>query len=105
MNVWGIFNLFEWMGITGRLKIEKIGKIEGNVASVTSDLTPYGGYIENTGSSNQILGVGANFIIPSSKLPGNNVITIEYELPIKQDVNGIQMTQENNLMIGWQYAF
>ena len=105
LNVWGIFNLFEWMGITGRLKIEEIGKIEGNVTDMTSDLTPYGGYIENTGSSNQILGVGANFIIPSSKLPGNNVITIEYELPIKQDVNGIQMTQENNLMIGWQYAF
>ena len=62
-------------------------------------------YIENTGSSNQILGVGANFIIPSTKLPGNNVITIEYELPVKQDVNGIQLNQENNLMFGWQYAF
>jgi len=35
----------------------------------------------------------------------SGLITIEYELPIKQDVNGIQMTQENNLMIGWQYAF
>ena len=72
---------------------------------MTADLTPYGNYIENTGSSNQILGVGANFILPSGNLSGTNLIAIEYELPIKQEVNGIQMAMENNLMVSWQYVF
>ena len=105
INIWGVFNLFPWFGITGSLKIQEIGNISANDLNMTADLTPYGGYIENTGSSNQILGIGANFILPSGNISGTNMIAVEYELPIKQEVNGIQMAMENNLMVSWQYVF
>ena len=105
MNIWGVFSLFPWLGITGRFKIEEVGKTSGSSPRMTVDLTPYGGYFDNTGSSNQILAIGASFILPKGNLDGENIITLEYELPIKQDLNGIQMNMENNMILNWKYEF
>lgn len=55
---------------------------------------------DNYGGTRVDVGMGVNFV-----LPGHHRLALEYEVPIHQDVNGVQMKMQSMLTLGYQYAF
>jgi hypothetical protein len=50
------------------------------------------------------VGLGANLYIRSGALKGHR-LALEYLVPVKQDLDGIQMETDATLIAGWQLAF
>ena len=100
-NMWYGYKLAENFSLSGAWKFQYIDGISGidseliTTMAQAADTDNYGGTWSN-------LSFGANLYLPNGILSGVK-IGAEYEIPIQQSVNGIQMAREKNIWLGIQY--
>lgn len=99
---WTAYRVLPWLSGSLRLTYEHREDIEGIDDEIrapvqTADPDNYGGDWVN-------LGLGLNLVGRHGAVAGHR-LALEYELPLLQDVNGIQMEMRGMLTLGYQYAF
>ncbi len=102
---WISKNFTDWL--SGSIKLDATHKedingqdqgISGLVGvTPTADPNNYGGQTIN-------LGLGINLYNPDGALKGHR-LALEYTKPIYENLNGVQMSTDNVIWLGWQYAF
>ena len=99
LDNWLAVKLVDWLSVSGRVEGLIIDKISGAnpdlnpMMSLTADTVNSGGTFVNGG-------IGLN-----SYLFDSLQVAVEYELPLHQDLNGIQLKQQNAIMLGATYGF
>lgn len=99
---WASYRVLPWLSGSLRLSYEHREEMEGMDERImapvqTADPDNYGGDWVN-------LGIGLNLVGQGDAVGGHR-LALEYELPLYQDVNGIQMEMQGMLTLGYQYAF
>lgn len=102
-NNWMAIKTTEWLSFSTRLEAEYMDKINGanpnlNPMMVTTADT------NNSGGTYFNLGLGFNIYVPKGKFKDLR-FAFEYEIPVSQNLNGIQLENKNSFMLGLQYAF
>lgn len=104
---WGAIKATEAISFSTSLSYMKQADITGtdpeHAPFVTNNLMPLFN-IQNSGRSQLDLGLGANYVFAEGALK-NLRFGAEFQLPIAQEVNGIQMKNEYMATFGVQYAF
>ena len=98
LSGWGSYRFANWVSGSLRLSFRDEDSIDGfdeRIAAPVQTANP-----DNYGGERIDLGVGFNFITPEG-----HRIALEYETPIMQDLNGVQMEMQSMLTLGYQYAF
>jgi hypothetical protein len=102
---WIAYEFFKWMSCSVRMDAAITDKIYGydpNIALLmnndpSSNTINYGGK-----SANAFIGI--NMYTPQGRLKGNR-LSVEYGLPVYQNLNGIQLSQHGTLYAGWSISF
>lgn len=102
VSMWGGYEFIDWISTSARISYQYEQNIDGKDTFITAPVTTanpdnYGGEIVN-------LSFGVNLIGQSGAIRGHRV-AMEYQVPIYQDVNGVQMEMKSMLTVGYQYAF
>lgn len=102
-NNWLAIKATESISFSTRLELDHINQIKGenpelNPMMVTTADT------DNSGGTQLNLGLGFNTYIPDGKLKDFR-FSFEYELPLYQSLNGIQLETKSVFVFGLQYAF
>jgi len=107
LTLWSAYRLNNWLSTSLRATGKVQGKIEGSDAAyngpVMMSMVPTV-FPENFGGSYVFIGGGINFFVPNGALKDVR-LGIELELPVVQDLNGVQMETDYLLTTGLQYAF
>jgi hypothetical protein len=102
-NVWAGYKWFPWMSISIRVESNTVGAISGKDPSLYEVLEPdanplcYGGQTVNSF-------IGINFYTSKGCLR-NNKLSIEYGIPVYQNLNGPQLALKSTLYAGWLISF
>ncbi|GFS26122.1 alpha amylase, catalytic subdomain protein [Elysia marginata] len=114
LSSWMAFKASDWVSVSAVLQYQLQSKTEGSDPIIKEqnnkmfekagkrhmmpgfESTFLGGSILNTG-------LGVNLYVPKGILKGIR-LGVQYSLPIHQDVNGIQMSIQNNFTLGLQYS-
>lgn len=99
LDNWLVVKATEWLSISGRLE----GLIVDKISGANPDLNPMMATTADTANSGGTFvngGLGFNVYV----LDGMQLGT-EYEVPLYQDVNGIQLKQQHTFTIGLLYSF
>ena len=100
---WSAWKLCDWASVSGRLKAEHIGRIDGDDDRVTARMAPPQDPA-NTGGDFVEAGLGLNLVAAEGVLLGHR-LALEWMLPLHQDVNGVQLKREQMITVGWQKAW
>lgn len=104
---WGAIKASEAISFSTSLSFMKLGDITGvdpeHAMFVVANLAPLFN-TNNSGRTQLDLGLGSNYLVTSGALK-NLRLAVEFQLPIVQEVNGIQMKNEFMATFGVQYAF
>lgn len=100
---WGAVKLSEKWSVAASLKYLNQGEIKGKYAALDPMMMPMFN-TSNSGGNQWSLGFSTNFYIPQGTFK-NFRIGASYEMPIYQNVSGIQMVESNVLTLGIQYSF
>lgn len=98
LSAWGGYRLADWVGGSLRISYRDEGEIDGRdelIGAPVQTANP-----DNYGGERIDLGLGFNFVTHSG-----HRFAFEYEVPIQQDLNGVQMEMQSMLTLGYQYAF
>jgi len=98
-SVWTTQALTPWLGFTARLTETVRHRITGNIPSVNDPQGPMD-YPQNQGGQYRDLGVG--FTV---RLPANNQLSVEWEQPLQDSPNGIQLARQGQWSLAWQTGF
>jgi hypothetical protein len=104
-NAWVSYRFCKWMSSSIRLEEKFMGQMNGYDPAISllaandpsANAANYGGLTTSTY-------FGLNFYKPSMPLRGNRLL-LEYGVPLYQNLNGIQMSCNSTLWLGWQYNF
>ena len=106
VTAWGSYKISKALSASVRASAYNQGQIEGADSAydmaVANSMVPTV-FPENFGGSWLYLGGGLNFYIPTGTLR-NLRIGAEYEYPVVQDLNGVQMKASHKFTIGIQYS-
>jgi len=102
LSGWGSYRFADGFSGSLRLTYRDQDSIDGRDTRIgapvqTADPDNYGG-------EHLHLGIGFNLAGQSGAIRGHR-LAFEYELPLIQDVNGVQMEMKSMLTLGYQYAF
>jgi hypothetical protein len=102
---WLAYRWNNWLSNSIRFDATATGAISG----YDKEVAPYRtsdpmADVKNSGARRAAALAGLNVLIPKGVLKGNS-FSVEYGLPVYQDVNGIQMRTTQYLYAGWQYSF
>ena len=103
LNAWVAHKWLPWISTSARAEGNFIGAIVGQdnqlVQVMEPDANPkcYGGRFVNAY-------VGLNFYLTKGWLK-NNKLSVEFGMPVYQNVNGIQLAQKSTLSAGWLISF
>lgn len=95
---WGNYGFSDAISATGRLTYSKTQEIIGEDENLTAPVTTANP--ANYGGTFVSVAVGLNTVIAKK-----HRVALEYQVPITQDVNGVQMEMDNMLTLGYQQAF
>ncbi|MBV1888365.1 MAG: transporter [Urechidicola sp.] len=99
LDNWLAIKVLDWMSVSGRLE----GVIVDGISGANPDLNPMMATTSDTANSGGTYingGLGLN-----TYLHNDLQIGAEFELPLFQDVNGIQLKQQHTLTLGLLYTF
>ncbi len=99
---WGAYRMADWISGSLRLSWRDQDSIDGMDSQIMAPVQTANP--DNYGGQRLDLGVGVNIVGQSGALKGHR-LALEYEVPLEQDVNGIQMEMQSMLTLGYQYAF
>lgn len=103
INTWYAYNWWNNFSNSIRFDISSMGKIQGRDKTVYS-YNEIGSNTNNYGGQriNLFLGMAYNFNTGFIK---NNRISLEYGLPLYQNINGIQLKAKSIFNVTWNYSF
>jgi hypothetical protein len=102
INSWGSYRLKPWLSTSLRLSYTDLDNIDGadqRVALPVQTADPH-----NYGGERVDLALGFNLLGQNGTLRGHR-LALEYEQPITQHVNGVQLEMRDMFTLGYQYAF
>lgn len=99
---WAAFRASDWVSFSGSLKYQGNGRISGADPDLNPMMMPLFN-TANSGSNRMDIGIGSNFLVPKGVFKELR-FGAEYNIPVYQHVNGIQMYNQGNLVVGVQYA-
>lgn len=99
---WFAYKTTDWLSISAKVSGSVSEKISGSDSALNPAMAPTMD-AHNFGGQQVFTGLGFNIYIPSGTFK-NLRLGVEYELPIYQDLNGIQMKTVAMTTIGLQYS-
>lgn len=103
LNVWGAYKWFPWLSNSLRLEASSTKPIIGNDPSVVSTIEPSAN-AHNYGGQTATSYFGVNIYFDRSFL-SNNRLSVEYGIPLYQNLNGTQQAKKSTLHLGWLISF
>lgn len=103
LNTWLAYKAADWISFSGRLEGLVVEEIKGENPQLNKMMVTTADP-KNSGGKYITSGLGINTLIPSGSLK-NLRFAMEYNIPLYQDVNGVQLKTKNTLMFGVQYSF
>ncbi len=100
-SVWGSYLVTSWLGSSLRVNSVNIGEVDGRDPMIVAPVQTANP--EFQGGERVDVSAGLN-LIGQSGFVQNQRLAVEFALPIYQDLNGPQLTTNNILTLGWQYA-
>jgi hypothetical protein len=103
LNVWAAYQLFPWLSTS--LRLEGIAKREivAKDAELSTVMEPSAN-AKNYGGKNINTYIGVNFYLNKGFLK-NSKLSMEYGMPLYQNINGIQLAQKSTIYAGWMISF
>ncbi|MEP0356062.1 transporter [Paraglaciecola sp.] len=98
ITAWANYGFSDEISATTRLTYIKSQEIVGEDENLTAPVTTANP--ANYGGTTFLAAVGVNSVIANK-----HRVAFEYQIPITQDVNGVQMEMDNMLTLGYQLAF
>jgi hypothetical protein len=83
-----------------RLTGERIGSIDGSDSNIGMLMMSPTNNTANSGGDIVSGAGGINYLFKNG-----HRLALEYQIPLDQDLDGIQMEQDNTVTLGWQYAW
>lgn len=102
LNAWGSYRYRDGISASLRLNYQYQDEIDGADPKIHAPVQ--GANPDNYGGETLNLALGVNLVGQSGLIRGHR-LAIEYQAPIYQDVNGVQMDMQSMLTLGYQYAF
>jgi len=102
LNGWAAYRISQVISTSLSLSFFDQGEIEGTDPDMNPMMMPLFD-TANSGRNQLDLGIGVNVLIPEGSL-SNLRFGAEFELPLMQQVNGIQMKNQSMLTLGLQYT-
>lgn len=99
LNIWGAYKWVPWVSSSIRIEGTSQGAIVGSDKSLFSGMEPSASAL-NYGGENVSAYLGLNFYFLKK-----NKLSIEYGMPLYQNVNGVQMKQASTIYAGWLISF
>jgi len=107
-TVWGARKLSDSLSVSLRLRGLNTGNVDGEDADIATRLASMmdsPSFDPNSRSREEVnLGLGVNYYIREGQLKGHR-FAVEWETPIKEDFDGVQMKIDSIWTVGWQYAW
>lgn len=107
-TVWGARKLSDSLSVSARLRGINTGNIDGEDADIATRLA---GMMDSPsfdpnsrGREEAYVGLGANYYFRKGQLKGHR-LALEWETPVKEDFDGVQMKIDSIWTLGWQYAW
>ncbi|WP_133470050.1 transporter [Paraglaciecola marina] len=98
LSTWANYGFSDAVSATARLTYNKTQEIVGEDENLTAPVTTANP--ANYGGTLLMAAIGINTVIANK-----HRVAFEYEIPVIQDVNGVQMEMDNMFTIGYQLAF
>ena len=95
---WSSYRFADWISGSLRLTFVDQGSIDGRDITITAPVQTANP--DNYGGERIDLGLGVNLVSQAG-----HRVAFEYEVPIEQDLNGVQMEMQSMWTLGYQYAF
>lgn len=102
LTAWGSYLLHDGVSASLRASYAHTQDIDGDDAQIRAPVQTANP--ANYGGDNINLGLGINLVGQTGVLRGHR-LAVEYQLPIHQDANGVQMEMDSMLTVGYQYAY
>jgi hypothetical protein len=83
-----------------RLTGERIGSIDGSDSNIGMPMMSPANNTANSGGDMVSGSGGINYLFNNG-----HRLALEYQIPLDQDLDGIQMDRDNTVTLGWQYAW
>jgi len=99
---WTGYHLSGWLSASLRASYMERKAVAGALNAYSARLGPMD-FPANQGGRYWDLGFSLNLSIPGGRFAGNSV-ALEWQLPVKDDVNGYQLAREGALSVNWQLA-
>jgi hypothetical protein len=107
-TVWGARKLSDSLSVSLRLRGLNTGNVDGEDADIATRLASMmdsPSFDPNSRSREEVnVGIGLNYYIRDGQLKGHR-FAVEWETPIKEDFDGVQMKIDSIWTVGWQYAW
>ncbi|MFT5474509.1 MAG: hypothetical protein ACI9OU_000003 [Candidatus Promineifilaceae bacterium] len=103
VTAWGAYALTETLSASGRLLFAHQDEIDEHYNGAHGHTAPPH-FQENYGGDRVDAGLGLNWLITGEVLSGHR-LAIEFLFPIDEDVNGVQMTHDQSVIVGWQKSW
>ena len=101
--VWGAIKLSDFLSIGTSLDYFKVGKISGLYEKLNPMMMPLSN-TNNTGRDQMNFGLSANIYFPNGAFK-NIRLGGAFNLPVYQEVKGVQMNSKSLITVGIQYGF
>ena len=104
--LWGARKITDSLSVSAKLDYSNEVEIKGEHKGLTAmqKMMSPGNQISSQGRDITALGLGLNYYLKDGGLKGHRVAA-EWETPIDQKVNGVQLELDSVWTIGWQYAW
>jgi len=103
LNVWAAYQWFPWISASVRMEGSSVEKIVGYDPSLFAGMEPSASPL-NYGGQEVKSFIGLNFYLKRGFLK-NNKFSVEYGMPLYQDLNGIQLAVKSTVYAGWLITF
>lgn len=100
---WFAVKTTDFLSFSLRGNVHYTGEIHGQNPKLDPMMSPPSDTV-NSGGLFIGYGLGANFYIPKNVLKGLR-FGVELGMPLYQDLNGVQLSRDYNLILGTQYSF
>ena len=107
-TIWGARKLSDSLSVSARLRGVNTGNVDGedpDIATRFCGMMKSPSFDPNSrGREEAHVGLGANYYIRKGQLKGHR-FALEWETPVKEDFDGVQMKVDSIWTLGWQYAW
>ncbi|MCY3740447.1 MAG: transporter [Candidatus Poribacteria bacterium] len=103
VTAWGARRINNWISLSSRLLLSRQGNITGSNPDLNIGMSP-SHRSDFRGHTRLDFAVSCNLTVPTGTFAGQR-FAIEMQMPLYQNLNGIQLKSKWLLTLGWQYAF